>query len=104
MIITVFSKKKKTREGKEFTAYIGKLHKKDGYELTASVKFRKECGSPKASDCPMNVEFPKEKANLSSQVYTREDTGEEATSYTLWVSEWKKSAVPYRDSSLDDFE
>lgn len=104
MIITIFSKKKKTREGKEFTAYIGKLHKKDGSELTTSVKFREDCGSPKAADCPCNIEFDKKDGNLAVTTYTDPETGLDKESYTLWIQSWKPSAVVYEDHSLDDFE
>lgn len=103
MKITVFAKKKTSREGKPFITYVGKLHKKDGSEITAQVKFREECGSPKADECPCNIEFFKENANLSSETYVREDSGEEAIAYKLWVSDWIMSEDIYRDTSLDDF-
>lgn len=104
MKVTVFGKKKTTNEGKSFTAYVAKLQRKDGSELTASVKFREECGQPKLEECPMNIEFEKKYANLAERTYTREDTGEDAKSYTLWISAWKPSKEAYVDHSLDDFE
>lgn len=104
MKTTIFAKKKTTREGKPFIAYVAKLARKDGSTITASVRFREECGSPKADICPCIIEFPKDKANLSETTYTREDTGEDAVAYKLWVSEWKLSEEVYEDHSLDDFE
>lgn len=104
MKVTVFGKKKTSRDGKSFIAYVARLTRKDGSELTASVKFREDCGAPKLEDCPMNIEFAKGDANLASRTYVREDTGEEGTAYTLWVSRWDPSAEVYVDHSLDDFE
>ena len=103
MKVTVFAKKRKTQEGRAFTNYVAKLAKKDGTELTTGVKFRDECGAPKAESCPMISEIPKEKANLSPRTYTDPETGEEKTSYDLWVSEWKESPEKYVDHSLDEF-
>lgn len=103
MKVTVFAKKRKTEEGRAFTSYVAKLEKKDGTELSVGVKFREECGAPKAESCPMIIEIPKEKANLSPRSYTDPKTGEVKTSYDLWVSEWKESAEKYVDHSLDEF-
>lgn len=103
MKVTVFAKKRKTKEGKSFTSYIGRLNKKDGEILNTSIKFREECGAPRAEDCPVIIEFPKEKANLAEHPYIN-DMGEEKTGYELWVSEWKKSSEEYVDHSLDEFE
>lgn len=103
MEITVFSKKRKTRDGKTFPAYIAKLTKKDGTALTAAVKFREECGQPDAKHCPMNIIVDKNDANLSVREYVREDTGDIANSYTLWVSDWQEGPE-YVDTSLDDFD
>lgn len=104
MNLTVFGKKKQTKEGKSFTAFVAKMTKLDGSVLTASVKFREECGQPKLEECPCNIIVNKEDANLAERTYTRADTGEEAVSYTLWVSKWERSSEPYVDHSLDDFE
>lgn len=103
MEITVFAKKRKTSDGKSFFGYISTLTRKDGESITVSVKFRDDCGAPKPEKCPVNIEFDKKHANLSSREYIREDSGEIATSYTLWVNEWKQGAE-YVDKSLDDFE
>lgn len=51
----------------------------------------------------MIIEIPKEKANLSPRYYTDPETGEEKTSFDLWVSEWKESPEKYVDHSLDEF-
>lgn len=103
MEITVFAKKKKTREGRQFYAYITHLTRKTGEEQAMAVKFRDECGAPKPENCPMNVVVEKGDANISKKTYTREDTGEPAVSYTMWVTNWREGA-PYVDTSFDDFE
>lgn len=104
MKITVYGKKKTASDGKSFAAFIARLTRKDGSTLSASVKFRDECGQPKLDECPINIEFDKKDANLSDRIYIREDTGEEATSYTLWISAWQRSKDIFVDHSLDDFE
>ncbi len=104
MKILLFAKKRETKEGKKFTSYIGTLEKKDGSEVVASVKFREECGNPKAEDLPAYLIVEKSDANLSPRKYADPETGEEKTAYTLWVSRWKMSEEKYVDHSLDDFE
>lgn len=103
MEITIYAKKRTTSEGKSFYSYLSTLTKKDGNKQTVAVKFRDECGSPKPEKCPMNIKFNKTDANMSSREFTREDTGEVGTSFTLWVSAWENGA-PFVDHSLDDFE
>lgn len=103
MEITIFAKKRTTKDGKTFYGYISTLTRKDGTKQTVSVKFRDECGSPKPEKCPVNIKFDKSDANLATSEFVREDTGERATSYTLWVSAWE-NVSPYIDKSLDDFE
>lgn len=105
MQITIFAKKRKTEEGREFYTYLTTLAKKDGSELKAQVKFREDCGSPKGADCPMNIIVDKKAANLSSKEVVRHEGQEDeelVTVYTLWVSEWDKGPA-YVDTSLDDF-
>ena len=103
MKITVFAKKKQTAEGKKFYTYLTTLHKKDGSELVAQVRFTEEAGSPDPKNCPMNIEFNKAAGNISKREYAREDTGEIMTAHTLWIKAWKEGE-PYVDTSLDDFE
>ena len=102
MKITVFAKKRTTNEGKEFYSYLSRLVKKDGSDLTVSVKFPEE-DKPKASECPLNIEFDKANANLDTKQKTRED-GTTFDSHTLWIKEYSRSANKYVDTSLDDFE
>lgn len=108
MEVLVFAKKRQTKDGKNFTAYVTRLAKKDGTEVTAGVRFREECGSPTADECPCYILVDKSKANLSTRTYeiTDEETGEitETESKTLWVTAWKKSEKVYRDTSLDEFQ
>lgn len=101
MQITIFAKKRTTKEGKPFFVYISTLTKKDGTTQTVTVKFRDECGAPKPEKCPMNIKFPREAANISSEEYTQED-GTLSTSYKLWISEWEVGEA-YVDHSLDEY-
>lgn len=107
MKVLVFAKKRQTKEGKNFTAYVSRLTKKDGEEITTGVKFREECGSPKAEECPCYIEIDKANANLTTKkmdVTTEDGEIKEVESKTLWVSKWKMSNEKYVDTSLDDFE
>lgn len=103
MEITIFAKKRTTKEGKSFYNYLSTLTKIGGEKQTVSVKFREECGSPKAEECPMNIIFDKHDANLSKHEFIREDTGEAAYGYTLWLSKWAPGGE-YVDNSLDDYQ
>ena len=104
MEITIYAKKRQTEDGRIFFSYLSALTKKDGSRMTVSVKFREECGNPKADKCPMNIKFEKSDANLSSKDYgVNDDTGEVMTSHTLWISKWSEGK-PFVDHSLDDFE
>lgn len=103
MKLTLFAKKRTNKEGKHFYTYLSKLTKKDGNEITVSVKFRESCGSPKGDECPCNILVTKKDCNLSENTYVLEDTGEIATSYTLWVNNWTMGEK-YEDDSLNDFD
>lgn len=103
MEFAIFAKARQTKEGKKFTSYISKFTKKSGEIVPVSVRFREECGSPRAEDCPMNIKVNKNDANMVVSDYVREDTGEVGTSYKLWVSAWEPGA-PFVDTSLDDFD
>ena len=64
MKVLVFGKKRQTKDGKTFTAYVSKLQKRDGSEITAGVKFREDCGAPKLEETPCYIEVDKANANL----------------------------------------
>ena len=102
-MITIFAKKRTTKDGKKFDTFITRLNKKDGSTVTTSVKFPDE-NKPNPLECPMNIEVPKGKMNLSTRTITDEETGAVIESRTLWVKEWEKSKTPYVDTSLDDFD
>ena len=108
MKVVIFAKKRTTKDGKPFTAYVTKLTKKDGEEITAGVRFREECGSPKDTECPLYIEVEKENANMTTKTFesTDPETGEikDVVSRTLWVTKWERSKEKYVDHSLDDFE
>lgn len=106
MKVLVFAKKRQTKDGRNFTAYVTKLTRTDGTDLTAGVKFREECGAPTADECPCYIEVNKMDANLDTKTreITDTETGEIKTmiQHTLWVSAWKRSDEKYVDHSLDD--
>ena len=102
MQITLFARKRTTKEGKPFATFITTLTRKDGTQLTAQVKFKEDCGQPKPEKCPMNIVFEKTDGNLAKRTYT-DSMGDEKEAFTLWISAWKEGD-PYVDKSLDDFE
>ena len=103
MEITVFAKERKTADGKTFWGYITTLtNQKTGEPETMGVRFRQSAGQPDPSKCPMNIEIEKENCNISTQKYFREDTGEEATSKSLWVMKWEEGSK-YVDHSTDEY-
>lgn len=110
MEITIFAKKRNTKEGKVFYNFLTTLTKKDGTNQVCTVKFRDEAGTPKAEQCPMNIRVQKDGCNLSSKKFQRqvvdETTGELSTeqgeALTLWISKWAQGQ-PYVDHSMDDY-
>ena len=104
MNITIFAKKRKTADGRVFYSFISRLvNKTTGEEETFRVKFRDECGSPKADDCPCVIEVERGKINRVVEHYVDDKTGDDRTSQTLWISEWTKGGE-YVDTSMDDYE
>lgn len=107
MKVLVFGKKRQTKDGKNFTAYVSKLTKTTGEEITVGVKFREECGAPKLEETPCYIEVAKADANLSTrtvEVTTEDGEIKEVENKTLWVSAWSMSPEKYVDTSLDEFE
>lgn len=105
----IYAKKRTTRpdengKTKDFYTYLTKcVRKSNGETFTAEVKFREDCGAPKGSDCPIVIEIPKGKANLTEREYTDATTGETRESKIIWVSEWAPVGA-YVDTSMDDIE
>lgn len=103
MEITVYAKKRTTREGKTFYVYLSRLMKKDGTEVTAAVKFRDNgCGMPRPEDCPCNIVVEKDNCNFTTRTFVSETSSDLIVSNTLWVSAWVKGS-DYVDTSMDDF-
>lgn len=102
MQITIFAKNRTTKDGRKFVNFIARMTRRDGSTITAQVKIPEE-KRPRADECPMNIIVHKDNANLAESTYIREDTGELATRYSLWVSDFERGE-PYVDHSLDDFE
>lgn len=107
MKLLIFGKKRTSKEGRDFVTYLTKLTKKDGEEITASVKFTEEAGAPKLDECPCYIDVEKSAANLSTK--TREVVDEESgeihhiNNQTLWIKKWEMNPEKYVDTSLDDF-
>jgi hypothetical protein len=105
MKLTIFAKKLTSKEGRPFYKYLTTLTKKDGDEVTCTVKFREDAGAPKGEECPMNILVDKTDCNYREKQQTYEDKDgneEEFTSKTLWISAWTKGE-PYVDTSMDEF-
>lgn len=103
MQITIFAKRRQTKEGKTFYNYLASLTNKEGNEIPCQVKFRDGAGQPKPELCPMNIIFDKKSANFSTKEYTDPTTAEVRKSNVLWVSKWEQGS-DYVDHSLDDFD
>ena len=104
MKITVFAKKRQSKDGRTFYTYLSTLTKKDGGEIPCSVRFGKEIQAPKPELCPLNIIAEKSDCNLSKKKYFREETGEFFDSYTLWVNNYTLSEELFVDHSMDDIE
>lgn len=104
MEISLFAKKRTTKEGKNFYQFLTTLEKKDGTTETVRVAFRNVDGNdiPKAETCPRNIQFDKSAANMATTKYTDEKTGEIKERKTLWITAWKPGS-PYVDTSLDEY-
>lgn len=103
MEIAIFAKRMTRKDGTPFFKYLSTLHRKDGTTQTVGVRFRDDCGHPKPENCPINIKVDKNDANMVRKDFVREDTGEVATSFTLWVSKWVEGS-PYVDTSLDEYD
>lgn len=101
MKVTVFQRTATTHEGKKFSAYCARLHRKDGSEQYVTVKFKQSVKVP--AEFPAIIEVPKEFANLSRTEYTMDD-GNTAYRYTLWIESYNETGEKFVDHSLDDFD
>ena len=104
MEITIFAKKRNTKDGKTFYQYLTTLERKDGTTETVRVAFRNIDSNemPKPESCPRNIKCDKGDVNLARTKYTDNETGEVRERKTLWVSKWE-SGSQYVDTSLDDY-
>lgn len=103
MKITIYAKKKQTKDGKTYYIYLSSLtNKNTGETIPCRVKFRMDCGQPDPHTCPRIIEFDKKDGNMSASAYTT-DEGETRISNTLWIARWKDCGE-FVDTSLDDFE
>lgn len=103
MEIPVFAKKRNTKEGKVFYTYITRMTKRNGDEITATVKFREECGAPDIKKCPCNIIIHKGGCNISKEEYIVEESGEVKEKNILWVNSWENGSE-YVDRSMDEFD
>lgn len=102
MEIAIFAKRRQNNEGRTFYNYLTKLKRKDGSEVTATVKFRANINAPDPDICPMYITFDKPDASFSSKTVVNEDTGEIITRNTLWLHAWQPGR-PWVDESMDEF-
>lgn len=111
MKITLFAKKRTTKEGKQFAVYLSTLTKNDGTNVPVTVHFKQSAGLPNPDKCPCVVEFDRKTANLSKKerhfaktdVVTGEMYEETAVDNQLWLSAYSILDGEYVDNSLDDF-
>ena len=103
MEISIYAKKRQTKDGRTFYVYLSTLRKKDGSEIPCSVKFNKDLTPPKPETCPCNIIVDKEHCNLSSKKFFREETGEILETHTLWVNQYAAGGE-FVDHSMDDIE
>ena len=103
MEITIFAKKRKNKEGRDFYSFLTTLtNKKTGEQETMQVRFREACGNPDPKDCPCNIKVEKGDCNIAVRTYIREDTGEICEAKVLWITKWIKGSA-YVDTSMDDY-
>lgn len=103
MEITIYAKKRTTRDGKKtFFSYLTTLKKKDGSPCTCAVKFAQPAENPDPLDCPINILVDRKDCNMSVEPYTNERTGQIQNSYRLWIKNYTVGS-PYVDHSMDDF-
>lgn len=103
MEITIYAKKRTTRDGKKtFFSYLTTLKKKDGSPCTCAVKFAQPAENPDPEDCPLNIIVERKDCNMSVEPYTNERTGQIQNSYRLWIKNYVVGQ-PYVDHSMDDF-
>lgn len=105
MEITLFAKRRTTKEGKVFFQYLTTLTRKDGTTNTVRVAFRDADGDnkpPKAETCPRNIIFEKNDANMATNKYTDANTGEVKERQTLWLTRWEQGSE-YVDHSMDEY-
>lgn len=98
--ITIFGKRRKSKEGREFVTYFTELTNKNTGEVEKiSVKFREECGSPKQMPC--NIRIAKGDCNIAPRHY-EDAEGVDRETKDLWVSKWEPGSE-YVDHSMDDY-
>lgn len=103
MEITIFAKKRTTRDGKKsFYSYLTTLTRKDGTPCTCSVRFTAPAEGPDPLECPCNILVEKADCNMAVEKYTDDKTGETRESHKLWIRAYKNGAE-YVDHSMDDF-
>lgn len=104
MKTTIFAKRVKTREGKSFTKFVTSLEHKDGTRQYMNAMYSGDDKNKKfdPADCPMVIEFERDKANVSTQTYI-DKNGDVRKNYTLWIKDYRQTDEKYVDNSLDDY-
>lgn len=101
MELTIFAKRRQSKDGKQFFQYLTTLTRTDGTTETMRVCFR-DVLAPKSESCPRNIIVSRDNSNISTRRYTDTKTGEIKEGKTLWVSAWEEGS-PYVDHSLDGY-
>lgn len=102
MKITLFAKKRTSKEGKVFYNYLTTLVRKStGETFAAQVKFREECGAPDPHKCPCYVVIDPKNCNITKKTITTDDG--QKTVNTMWVSKWEFGGN-YVDTSMNDID
>lgn len=102
MEITIFAKRRTSKEGKTFFQYLTTLTRKDGNTETMRVCFR-NVDAPKPETCPRNIIVDRDNSNVATRNFTDASTGEKKIARTLWLSAWEPGSE-YVDHSLDDYD
>lgn len=104
MEISIFAKRRQTKDGRTFYTYLTTLTKKDGTEVRAVAKFNLDrCSAPKPENCPCNIIVDKANCNFNSRRVVNQATGEIIESNTLWIEQYAMGSE-WEDHSMDDFE
>lgn len=101
MKMTVFSKERRSKEGKPFTSYCTQLvNKSTGERTYFTVRFK--AGTPIPARFPIVLECPRDGLSAKHTTSTLDD-GRTVENHTVWISTWVDTGEEYVDHSMDDY-